>query len=214
MHSFSILSIRTWSLVATLIFQATATAHTLVRGDKVERSTLDDSIVIVQNKLSLAEQYGKSGKQKGEAGDYQGSLKDYNEAIRLNPKYAKAYCSRGGIKAVMNDIKGGLADLDRAIDLDPNIAMAYANRGGVKMAKLKDYQGALIDLDRAIKLDPKSKEAYTNRALTRYYLQDKAGGISDLQKLVTLLKQEGIDAKSVLGTMKKWQSEIKKVGAV
>jgi tetratricopeptide (TPR) repeat protein len=200
-----------------MIFQATATAQTLVRGDRLERSTLDSSIVIAQNNSLLAERYNESGKQKAETGDYQGALADFNQAIKLKPKYAKAYNRRGAIKVVTNDIKGGLADLNRAIDLDPNLAMAYANRGGVKMVKVKDYQGALIDLNRAIKLDPNNKEAYNNRALTRYhYLQDKSGGISDLQKLATLLQQEGkqADAKFVLGTIRKWKLEMKKVGAV
>jgi tetratricopeptide (TPR) repeat protein len=213
MHSTSLVSISAWSFATAMMLQTTATAQVLVHRDRVELSTLDSSSIIAQNNVSRAERYNKSGNQKMDARDYQGALADYNEAIKLNPKHAKAYSNRGGLKAVMNDIKGGLVDLNRAINLDPNFSMAYANRGGVKMVNLQDYQGALIDLNRAIKLDPNNKQAYTNRALTRYYLQDKAGGISDLQKLVPLLKQEGIDTKSVLGTMRKWQLELKKVGA-
>jgi tetratricopeptide (TPR) repeat protein len=216
MRSNLLISIGAWSLVTATMLQTTAIAQVLVHRDRVELSTLDSSIVIAQNNSSLAERYNKSGKQKAETGDYQGGLADFNEAIKLNPKYAKAYSNRGGLKLVMNDIKGALVDLNQAINLDPNYALAYTNRGGLKM-KLKDYQGALIDLNRAIKLDPNNKEAYNNRALARYhYLQDKAGGISDLQKLAILLQQEGkqADAKFVLGTIRKWKLEMKKVGAV
>jgi tetratricopeptide (TPR) repeat protein len=214
MHYILLVSLVVCNLFATQVSSSTATAQTLVQAYKLERLTLDNSIVITQNNSSLAERYNNSGNQKMDVKNYQGALADYNEAIELNPKYATAYSNRGGLKAATNDIKGGLADLNRAIDLDPNLALAYANRGGVKMVSLKDYKGALIDLNRAIKLDPKSKLAYTNRALTRYYLHDKADGISDIQKLIPLLEREGIDTKSVLGTMRKWQLEIKKAGAV
>jgi hypothetical protein len=42
MHSSPLLSIGIWSLVATLLFQATAIATTFIQDDRVERSALVD----------------------------------------------------------------------------------------------------------------------------------------------------------------------------
>jgi regulator of sirC expression with transglutaminase-like and TPR domain len=82
------------------------------------------------------------------------------------------------------------------------------------MSGLTDYPGALADCNRAIELDPKGKDAYNNRGLLRFnFLQDKAGGIADFEKIVPLLQKENKtkDANTLRGRIKKMKLEVNKV---
>jgi tetratricopeptide (TPR) repeat protein len=50
-------------------------------------------------------------------GDYDRALADYNEAIRLDPNDALAFCNRGRAKRNINDVSGR-ADIAKARKLD------------------------------------------------------------------------------------------------
>ena len=62
-------------------------------------------------------------------GDYDKAIADYTEAIRLNPKLAEAYYSRGFAYGKKGDYDKAIADYTEAIRLDPKYAEAYYNRG-------------------------------------------------------------------------------------
>jgi len=57
------------------------------------------------------------------------AIADYNEAIRLNPKYAGAYNLRGRAYHDKGDNDRAIGDYDEAIRLDPKLVEAYDNRG-------------------------------------------------------------------------------------
>jgi tetratricopeptide (TPR) repeat protein len=52
-------------------------------------------------------------------GDYDRAIADCTEAIRLDPKYAWAYSSRGHAFAAKGDFRSALADLMAYLRLDP-----------------------------------------------------------------------------------------------
>ena len=52
-------------------------------------------------------------------GEYDKAIADYDEAIRLDPKYAMAYNNRGLAWYAKQEYDKAIADYDKAIDLDP-----------------------------------------------------------------------------------------------
>ena len=51
-------------------------------------------------------------------GDLAGALKDFEEAIKLDPNYARGFADRGSARFAQHDFDGAIADLDEAIRLD------------------------------------------------------------------------------------------------
>jgi tetratricopeptide (TPR) repeat protein len=54
-------------------------------------------------------------------GQYIRAIQDYDEAIRLDPKYAEAFYNRGIAKRHSGDVTGGNADTARAKQLNPHL---------------------------------------------------------------------------------------------
>ena len=106
-------------------------------------------------------------------GDNDRAIKDYDEAIRLNPKYAlayevreaarlrqratqtaDAYNNRGSVYFNKGDYDRAIKEFDESIRLNPNDAIAHYNRGTAWSNK-GDKDRAIKDYDEAIRLDPK-----------------------------------------------------------
>ena len=49
------------------------------------------------------------------------AITDFNQAIELNPKYARAYLMRSRAYAALGDIDHAKADHDKALELEPGI---------------------------------------------------------------------------------------------
>jgi tetratricopeptide (TPR) repeat protein len=122
--------------------------------------------------------------EKYERRDYNGAIADYDQAIRLDPKYALAYNGRGAARRELGDNEGAITDYDQAIRLNPKDAVAYANREFVR--KLGNNKKAIADYDQAIRLNPKDAVAYVGRGAARNELGDWDGAISDLTQAIRL----------------------------
>ena len=78
-------------------------------------------------------------------GDLQGAEADYDEALRLNPKYAVSYANRGIVRYDLGDYGGAIADYTDALALDPDMVEAYFNRANARRVQgeireaLSDY---------------------------------------------------------------------------
>ncbi len=119
----------------------------------------------------------------------QRSVQHFQQAIRLNPKYAKAIAAMALVKGRMGKFQDALNDLDRAISIQPGYAKAYSNRG-VTRGALQQNQEAISDFSQAIRLDPRLADAYRNRGITREMTGDLKGACADW-KIANALGQEG-----------------------
>src|SRR3984893_15804913 len=63
-------------------------------------------------------------------GDLTNAHSDFDQAVSLNPSYARAYANRGNIAFAQRDFDGAIADFNQAIKLDPtdaSLLMALRN---------------------------------------------------------------------------------------
>ena len=77
----------------------------------------------------------KRANQKDGYRDYIGAIKDYDQAIKLNPKFANAYLNRGYVKYKIKDYNGAIDDYNHAISLKPKNEKAYYARANAKYAQ-------------------------------------------------------------------------------
>jgi len=118
-------------------------------------------------------------------GEYDKAIADYDQAIRLNPKYAWAYHNRGYAWYGKGEYDKAIADYDKAIALDGKLAMAYNDRGRAWYAK-QEYDKAIADYAKAIELDPKNTWPYNNRGLIWYAKQEYDKAIADYDQAIRL----------------------------
>jgi lipoprotein NlpI len=138
-----------------------------------------------ESPLNLAVAYYSRGLAYYDKGDDDRAIAEFNEAIRLDPKFAYAYSSRG----LAYDHKGNLdradPDYNEAIRLDPKYAQAYFNRGNAYYQKGDDDR-AIADYSEAIRLDPKYAYAYNNRGTAYDRQGDVDRAIVDYNEAIRL----------------------------
>jgi tetratricopeptide (TPR) repeat protein len=133
----------------------------------------------------IAAAYGGRGAAYSQKGDDERAISDLDQAIRLDPKSAKAYIDRAYSYNLKRDYDRAIADFDQGIRLDPNVAVAYNNRGNSYAGK-GDYERAISDYDEAIRLDPKYTQAYNNRGNTYSEKRDYDRAIADYSEAIRL----------------------------
>lgn len=138
----------------------------------------------ISSNFEIAEEFYKSGINKGKRRDYYGAIADFTKSIELNPSHAKTYYNRGYSKFNLNDDLGAISDYTIAIDLNPYDAQSYFNRGYSK-ANLNDFYGAISDYSRFLEFDP-DYSAYLNRGVAKFNLNDFNGAIADYAKSIEL----------------------------
>jgi tetratricopeptide (TPR) repeat protein len=119
--------------------------------------------------------------------EYDRAIADLSEAIRLDPKNAKAFYARGLAWDAKKEYDKALADLGEAIRLFPPYAVAYHTRGSIWRAK-KEYDKALADLGEAIRFDSKFSQHYYVRGLTWYETKEYDKALADLDEAIRLDK--------------------------
>jgi tetratricopeptide (TPR) repeat protein len=118
-------------------------------------------------------------------GDSNLAIEDINEAIHLNPKFAKAYYNRGILDREKGDLDMAIADFSDAIRLDPKYLRPLNNRGLAYDAK-GDYDHAIADFTEAIRLDPTYVSAFNNRGLAYAAKKDYDHAIADFSEAIRL----------------------------
>ena len=92
------------------------------------------------------------------------ALADFDEAIKLDPKFAAAYFGRGLARS-WEDLDRKIADFSETIRLDPKFVEAWEYRGSAYRIK-KDYDRAIAEYSKSIRLNPQ-RGPRTSSAATR-----------------------------------------------
>ena len=139
-----------------------------------------------------AESYVNFGIYKATQGDLDSAVAAFNEALKINPKYAPAYELRGKAHMIERKIDEAIADYDQAVQCDPKSKNAYYQRGSLKGEK-GDFEGAIQDFGQVMEMDPTYAPAIYNRGHARYFKGDMDGALTDLNQSIPL------DSKSPYG---------------
>ncbi len=113
------------------------------------------------------------------------ALEMFGRALRLNPKVAETWNSRG---AVFNDLKQydkAVADFDQALALAPNYAEAFSNKGK-SLHELGRHDEAIAAFDRAATLNPGLAEAWLGLGNVSYRLGRARQALASFDKALTL----------------------------
>ena len=95
-------------------------------------------------------------------GEINEAVADCSEAIRLAPRDASAYITRGAAWLRKGQYDRAIADLSESIRLNPDLTSAHSNRAFALM-KTGEIDKAIGDWNEAIRLQPKNASDYSNR---------------------------------------------------
>jgi tetratricopeptide (TPR) repeat protein len=95
--------------------------------------------------------------------DHDRALQDYDEALRLNPKFAGAMRNRGIVYARKGNYDHAIRDFSEAARLDPDDPHALIGRGLVHCAR-HEFADAVRDFDAALSICPTCPLAIAGRA--------------------------------------------------
>jgi tetratricopeptide (TPR) repeat protein/V8-like Glu-specific endopeptidase len=118
-------------------------------------------------------------------GNIGGSIEAMNEAIKLNPKYTKAYLARASANFMSARIGAALADADLAIQSDPQSGIAYAGKC-LFLSEFGKQGEALGVCDRAVELAPKNAMVYNVRGLVALRLKNYSVAAADLDRAISI----------------------------
>jgi len=132
-----------------------------------------------------AKAYVEYGSANGARGDLNGAIAAFDQAIKIDPKYAPAYFFRGRAYALQNNPDAAISNYDQAIQIDPGYTEAYYRRGSLR-GEEGDFDKAMSDFSEVIKLDPKYAPAYYNRGHVQYFTGNLDGAIDEINQALAL----------------------------
>ena len=117
--------------------------------------------------------------------EYDRAIADYDEAIRLDPGYARAFSNRGWAYLRKRDYDRVIADCDEALRLNPKLAPALAIRGSAYREK-GDYDRAIRDISQAIGIEPRASWAFRDRGIAYREQGDYDHAFADFDQAIRI----------------------------
>lgn len=134
-----------------------------------------------QSLAQNADSFYNKAEIKSNTGNYQAAIVLYTRAIKVNPKFTRAYYKRAFAHSMLKDYAAAVKDYSAVISKNPKHTWSYISRGS-SYNKLKKYDLAVTDFDKALEIDPTNQEAYNNRGWAKLGLDDKKGACKDWKK--------------------------------
>lgn len=168
------------STVATAILTQWNQALFLVEQKRYEAAIalLDN---IIDEEPSIQEFYNLRGVARGGDGSHERAIRDFDQALRINPRFAEAYFNRGNCNRDLLRLADAIRDYSLAIEANPTMESAYLNRGAV-LASRGDNPAALADFEKALSLNPRSALAYFNRGFIESQQGDHTAALPDFDR--------------------------------
>lgn len=116
-------------------------------------------------------------------GDWQDALFQYDNAIAIDPTYAKAYMKKASVLAKVGRRKEAMELYNRALELNPYSEYIYDERAKLKMLAM-DYTGALSDLDSAMQINPSESGIRDLKVDDLIALKDYEKALSEIDTLI------------------------------
>src|SRR5437899_5470453 len=152
----TLMAVTTMTLPATVAAQQSDERRRCFASEGVtpEQKLESCSAVIKSGGQGLVAAFNNRGNAHLSNRNYDRAIDDYNEAIRLDPKYAMGFTNRGLAYLRKGRIDRAIEDLDQALRLNPKYALAFVNRA------LAYQEKALWDFDAYL-----TEEVYEDRAI-------------------------------------------------
>ena len=106
--------------------------------------------------------YYNKGADFHNAKRYDESLTCYNEALKINPDFAKCLISRGLLLDDMGKKEEALQDYNKALEINPDYAICLHNRG-ILLKEMGKNEEALQNYNKALEINPDDADCLTNR---------------------------------------------------
>jgi tetratricopeptide (TPR) repeat protein len=154
------------------------------------RQRWPEALAFFDTGLSLYPNSARMVRERGAChamlGDSVSARIDLDEAVRLAPRDAAGYNSRGYYRyMVFGEYAKALADMDRAIKQDPNYGYAFSNRGWCHY-RLGDPHRARRDLVLAVRKNPRNAFAYRSLGIIDLEGGDPVKGCGNLHRALEL----------------------------
>ncbi len=126
---------------------------------------------IIDGKSATSRDLARAYTVRGQAYQGQGkighALPDFNEALRIDPRQAEGYASRGFLELEgLGQSDSALRDFNRALSLRPDFTPALVGRSRL-FFRQGEFARSIHDADAVLKIDPQSARGYARRCWGR-----------------------------------------------
>ena len=142
-------------------------------------------IAEVEKKSSYMKLYRKA-KLERTRGDYFKAINYLDEALRLNPDFAKGYFLRGQMHEKLKDFNRAVEDYETAADKDKKFDKAYYECGKICHKILRDNVRATQYFTKAIEINPADSYTYFRRGLSYHEMKIYDKALADYTESIRL----------------------------
>ncbi len=131
---------------------------------KLERwgAAIEDFHTVLDRDVRRHDAWVNLGIAQMARGDTTKAVASFDQALKYNPQYVRAYLLRARAKQRLGDMAAAEADRKRAFQYHPRDPLSYVARGVAIIAQ--DPEAALADFQAALQLDPNSTTALQDAA--------------------------------------------------